>query len=555
VKEKQMKINSRILVVVWVLCLVLALAGQFGLRTEVVRAETGSPVANFQVTNNNDNGPGSLREAIIDANANPGMDLISMSANGTLQLLNPLPTITDPVTILGPLSGPFAIDGNHSFRVLDIAAVEVTLSDLIVQNGFVTGASANGAGIRAGGSLTLHNVTISNNMAQSHGGGLYTTGNLTITNGIFQNNSSTNGTGGGIRASGIVSITGTQFVGNSSQGDGGGAFILGELTLTNGFFQENYCTATSCDGGALFSFSQTNIHDTQFMSNTAQDQGGGVASPGTLSITGSLFQNNQAVFGTGGGLLAQGQVTIQTTQFLNNMARSFGGGMYSFATNNLTDVLFRNNLSTNATGGGLYAGGNINLNRAQFIRNTAREGGGLYHDLGDGYLVNTLFAQNNASDELGMAMLLASEGMIEVAHLTIAGLESGGGSAIEVVAGRLEITNTIVTSHAVGISNTNASVQQDFNLFFGNATDIQGGMSGGTNSLSGDPLFVDPAQDDYHITERSLAIDMGMDAGVRADFDGDTRPSGEGFDIGFDEVIQSPLPPLDISFYFPLVIH
>jgi predicted outer membrane repeat protein len=550
-----MKINFRIRVIVWFLCLVLALPGELSLTKEGVRAEIGSPVGNFQVTNNNDNGPGSLREAIIDANANPGMDLISISVSGTVQLLNPLPVITDPVTILGPLSGPFAIDGNHSFRVLDIAAVEVTLSHLIVQNGFVTGASANGAGIRSGGSLTLHNVTISNNMAQSHGGGLYTTGNLTITDGIFQNNSSTNGTGGGIRASGVVSITGTQFVSNSSQGDGGGAFILGELTLTNGFFQENYCTATSCDGGALFSFSQTIIHDTQFMSNTAQDQGGGVAAPGTLSITDSLIQNNQAVFGTGGGLFAQGQVTIQTTQFLNNIARSFGGGMYSFATTNLTDVLFLNNHSTNATGGGLYAGGSINFSRAQFIRNIAREGGGLYHDLGDGYLVNTLFAQNNATDELGMAVLLASEGMIEVAHLTIAGLESGGGSAIEVVAGSLDITNTIVTSHAVGISNTNASVQQDFNLFFGNATDIQGSVSGGTNNLFGDPLFVDPAQDDYHITESSLAIDMGMDAGVGADFDGDTRPSGEGFDIGFDEVIQSPLPPTDISFYFPLVVN
>jgi hypothetical protein len=60
----------------------------------------------FTVTNTNDLGPGSLHEAILEANANPGADEIHFSIPGTgVQTIyvnaNGLPEITDPVTIDG----------------------------------------------------------------------------------------------------------------------------------------------------------------------------------------------------------------------------------------------------------------------------------------------------------------------------------------------------------------------------------------------------------------------------------------------------------------------
>jgi hypothetical protein len=60
--------------------------------------------AAFTVTATNDNGPGSLRQAILDANASPGPDLIDFSistAGKTISPTNALPAITDPVTIDG----------------------------------------------------------------------------------------------------------------------------------------------------------------------------------------------------------------------------------------------------------------------------------------------------------------------------------------------------------------------------------------------------------------------------------------------------------------------
>ncbi len=62
--------------------------------------------------------------------------------------------------------------------------------------------------------------------------------------------------------------------------------------------------------------------------------------------------------------------------------------------------------------------------------------------------------------------------------------------------------------------------------------DIQGGYSG-TGNIDADPLFVD--EGDYHITLGSPCIDVGTDAGVYEDMDGDARPLLDGFDMGADE--------------------
>src|SRR5262245_39565088 len=60
----------------------------------------GQPVATFVVTTVADSGPGSLRQAILDANASPGLDRVTfaIAAEPKDILLNsPLPSITDPI--------------------------------------------------------------------------------------------------------------------------------------------------------------------------------------------------------------------------------------------------------------------------------------------------------------------------------------------------------------------------------------------------------------------------------------------------------------------------
>jgi len=61
----------------------------------------------------------------------------------------------------------------------------------------------------------------------------------------------------------------------------------------------------------------------------------------------------------------------------------------------------------------------------------------------------------------------------------------------------------------------------------------------GTNYITGNPLFVNANGGDFHIQKNSPAIDRGSSIGAPAvDFDGKSRPSGAGYDIGAFENIS-----------------
>src|SRR5262245_4845204 len=69
-----------------------------------------SPMMTFNVTNTNDSDAGSLRQAILDANSNPGPDAISFSIPGpgtkTISPLSALPAVTQALTIDGTTQNP-----------------------------------------------------------------------------------------------------------------------------------------------------------------------------------------------------------------------------------------------------------------------------------------------------------------------------------------------------------------------------------------------------------------------------------------------------------------
>jgi hypothetical protein len=121
-------------------------------------------------------------------------------------------------------------------------------------------------------------------------------------------------------------------------------------------------------------------------------------------------------------------------------------------------------------------------------------------------------------------------------HNTLAG--SGTCEGVFVGSGyvTLTLTNTIVTSHTWGITNTvpaSSSVIAEHTLFWANQSN---GIMG-INPVEDDPDFIDPKAGNYHIGPDSAAIDAGVEAGVNSDIDGDLRPHGSAPDIGADEAM------------------
>jgi hypothetical protein len=147
--------------------------------------------------------------------------------------------------------------------------------------------------------------------------------------------------------------------------------------------------------------------------------------------------------------------------------------------------------------------------------------------------VNTLFAGNSAA-KLGQAVYISATTTANLIHTTIANPTVMNGAAIVVQAGLVNITNTLIASHTVGISNNLGSVTENYNLFSGVTWPYYGAITSGGNSLTGTAAFYDTTW--YALTQASAAKNTGTNAGIYTDAFGDARPLGGGFDIGYDEV-------------------
>jgi predicted outer membrane repeat protein len=558
----------------------------------VIAVASQSLPATLTVTNTNDSGPGSLRAVLTAARAGDTVQF-SLPANSTILLTAGELSVNAPVAIDGSTAQSLTVSGNHASRVLS-AAAPLTVRNLTIADGDAADA---GGGIRASAELTLVNVTVVNNRAGEVGGGAFAAGSVTLIDSIFQNNSA-RVSGGGLRAQDTLAMTGSFFLGNTTSGLGGGAFALGSARIEGGSFQSN--TAQSTGGGGIYAYSSLDITETVFLSNTVHGAGGGAFTEGMVKLNGGLFRGNHAA-GFGGGLATYAAADLAGTQFVGNDAGSDGGGADIFGTATLSGVLFQDNRAVRSggglhawtahltgthfvsnradygggaitqgaatlvagrfqdnradAGGGLYAERGLHLSATRFLGNQAGFwGGGLYvaesaayRSTGDARVINSLFTRNMAAIS-GTAVYLGSTGHVQIYHTTIGAPLATTGSAVAAASGSLDVQNTLIVSHAIGLENSGGVVTQDYNLFYGNAADTWGDVAGGGHNPTGEPDFVNVLLDDYHLGAGSAAVDAGANLGVNGDFDGDLRPDGDGFDIGFDERSRS-----TIRVYLPLV--
>jgi hypothetical protein len=187
----------------------------------------------------------------------------------------------------------------------------------------------------------------------------------------------------------------------------------------------------------------------------------------------------------------------------------------------------------------LVVNSGVLLTGTRFIDNRAQDrGGGLVQFGFPVRVVNGLFARN-AAGTAGSAMYLSAPDFADIIHTTIASPTLAAGSAILVAGGQVNLTNTIIASHTAAIELAAGAAFESHNLFFGNGTNLVGSITSLGGSLTGDPRFANPAADDYHLGPGSAALNAGVDAGVVTDFEGDPRPIGAAYDIGFDEWVPA----------------
>ncbi len=247
---------------------------------------------------------------------------------------------------------------------------------------------------------------------------------------------------------------------------------------------------------------------------------------------------NGVVSNVGGGIGAMQAITLSNVIVYSNTASSDGGGAYFWGAAILTGTTFLSNTAVQFGGGAICFGTTI-ATRTAFIGNIANFGGGVVLGNGSGpnKFVNGLFSGNKAN-VAGDALRLDG-GTTELIHTTIASptVGTGGMGAVHVNIGSpsLYMTNSIIASYTYGIYRSGGTVSEDYNLSF-NAPNV-GGVTAGTHSIvNGNPAFLNPANNDYHLTSSSMAIDKGTDLGITTDYFGNPRPHNAGIpDIGYDE--------------------
>ena len=266
--------------------------------------------------------------------------------------------------------------------------------------------------VGAGSGSTVINAQGNDRIFTLYPNGVLAVQNVTLENGLTNSSSKDfqHDDGGAIDSSGHLSASGVTFTGNTATA-GGGAI---EAEDTSG--------------------STVSVTGSVFQNNSGGDGGGAIAdiSPNDVSVSFSLFQANTAATG---GAIAGCNVTVDSTNcpnpsgaaaltlnfddFVQNVASDIGGGSLGWAGQgavNITNSLFTQNQATNGVGGGIGNEGtaNFNISNTSFDGNSSSGDGGALFDGGfPGFgsngmnLTQDRFTDNQSSQD-GGALLLAS---------------------------------------------------------------------------------------------------------------------------------------------------
>ena len=337
-------------------------------------------------------------------------------------------------------SGPnnVVIDASNLGGSAITASGSFTLTGIRVTGG---NSANNGGGIFAdidGTDISLNNVVFDNNTADLDGGAVYLRdGTLTATNATFTSNSADDGNGGAIFSGTVANISGSQFNLNQAAENGGAIATTGSLTSDNNNFQTNNADnggAISMEGGPL---AFANSGDDTFTSNVATRDGGAIyESNSNLNIQRGVFQSN-------------------TSGDSNNGFAGDGGAIYSDGSAIINQSLLSANSAVEGDGvpgegGSIFNNGTLNLFDSTIETSIAGIGGGLYNDSdGAATISGSTFDNNEAEDDETAGGAIAGAGVIDIRNSTISGNTAfGNGGGIGLTGGTARLNNVTLAFNA-----------------------------------------------------------------------------------------------------------
>ena len=381
------------------------------------------------------------------------------------------------------------IDGKgHTISAEDLGRIfsigegfTVTLTNATLINGKAT----EGGAIYNDGSLTLSDVKLSDNAADSYGGAVFNNGHLVVSDSVFDSNDIVNRGSASVDYGGaaiynwydgVLTVSGSNFTNNIKNYKNGDRLVgaittIGDATVSGSNFVNNsgrWGGAISATGAELRKNSSTlTVSNTIFRDNAALYAGAVYIWGSNYNIADCVFDNNTA-FGKGnmtpnnnnGGALVVSQVskfnepitgTISGSKFTNNKAQYGGAAYFNKGFVTITDSVFENNIATAEGGAVGFSRASVkdlvvSINNSSFVGNKAPVAGAIFTNV-DSKITNSNFTKNTASK--GGAVLNENGAKLTVDNSTFKdnAADSYGGAVLN--NGELIVTNSVFDANDI----------------------------------------------------------------------------------------------------------
>jgi len=301
----------------------------------------------------------------------------------------------------------------------------------------------------------------------------------------------------------VVAATIIDCQGSNSNRHRAFSFVSGEGpdSVLHGFT----ITGSYAVGGAIYCKGSPTINHCVIEENYGVSWGGGVRIDGSSPrIIECVIRKNRvgATYAYGGAIYGNGNPIIRNCVIEDNTARSYGGGI-------------------------MLIGGSARIQGCIIRGNSAHIGGGIYCKNSNPIIANCVIVSNSVNHN-GGGLFLSCAATVEYCTITINSTAKYGAG--------IYCSSSCDLSHCIIWGNNGPEIKgSGFDI---NYSDVEGGYPG-IGNIDVDPLFVDPGNDDYHLSANSFCINSGDPAYApdpcKTDIDGEPRVINGRTDIGADE--------------------